>query len=84
MSLADLVLAETQLPDDPPDTDHTPDPPPDWQALDHPDSPWHPLDRPAPDGPADRRADDEPVPQTSAGRPSALERHYEHLLSLAA
>jgi hypothetical protein len=34
MSLADLTLAETQLPDDPPENPHTPDPPPDWQHLD--------------------------------------------------
>jgi hypothetical protein len=84
MSLADLVLAEAQLPDDPPDTDHTPDAPPDWQALDRPDTHWHPLDRPAPDWHADRRADDEPIPRTCLTRPSALERHYEHLLALAA
>jgi hypothetical protein len=84
MSLADLVLAEAALPDDPPDdppdTDHTPNPPPDWQALDRPDSDCHPPDQLS----DDECADDESMPLTTLTRPSALERHYEHLLSLAA
>jgi hypothetical protein len=80
MSLADLALTEAALPDDPPDTGHTPGPPPDWQTLDRQAFDRQVLDQSAHDLPAD----DESNPQTSTVRASALERHVEHLLALAA
>jgi hypothetical protein len=50
MSLADLVRAEREAPEEPPETDAVPDPPVDWQQLDLagcvPDPPvdWQRLD----------------------------------------
>jgi hypothetical protein len=76
MPLADLVLAEAALPEEPPEPEHTPAPPPDWQELD-----WQQLDCLA----VTARA---PTWNAAAGDGlddlSPMERHLAGLLALAA
>jgi hypothetical protein len=98
MSLADLVRAEREAPEDPPEADAVPDPPVDWQQLDLagcvPDPPvdWQQLDLAGcvPDPPTGWQRLDPPTDGQHRGMsppvsdPSALECALARRLALAA
>lgn len=92
MTPADLVTAEHCLPDDPPESPTTPSAPADWARLDGARRDFGRSDHANHDHPcADQSSRDRwPVlsaasaPTGPTSRPSALERHLERLLTLAA